>query len=457
MGIRLEWEIAAEDEHIRSIGEDPDTARKRRSALVRLLLTVTLLVGIAAGVVAFIFWRFDQVNSQLERQLRDTVTAEVTALRLGDWNAFSDFQRSATNDWLREQRATFETYQAILRSDESARLTGKIVDIEIDDPRARVHIEEIIDGVTYTRIWSYWFYENGESETEENVNGWRHVPLDYTFWGEPATYTGDNVQINYRSVDAAVANAMGIRMDDWISISCRVLSCDDLPRIQVAIVSDDTGEPRWVDTWRLVVPSPYLTRARSDTPFSPELQQRVGGLLAQRLVGDDAYPSDAHYLRNAVQSWLVGQYLLVETDAYLIESLVRNYGEDSLRQLLTSMPPDANIRVLSQVIGAPLDQADLDWRNFFAWRLNLESDLIQRQNVDAVLALYDTSDPGVLQAAQTRLSQPAPSRITVLDTQPHTSGPDGSPQRSVTVAVAGSDQQQIWLFRLKNNNWLRAS
>ncbi len=455
MGIRLEWEIAAEDERVRSIGEDPDAARKRRNALVRLLLTITLLVGIAAGIVAFIFWRFDQVNSQLERQLRDTVTAEVTALRLGDWNAFSDFQRSATDDWLREQRTTFDTYQAILRADDSARLTGKIVEIEIDDPRARVHIEEIIDGIAYTRIWSYWFYENGE--TEENVDGWRHVPLDYTFWGEPGTYSGDNVQINYRSVDAEVANAMGIRLDDWISISCRILDCGDLPRVQVEIVSDDTREPRWTDTWRVVVPSPYLNRARSDMPFSLELQQQIGSLIAQRLVGDAAYPSDAHYIRNAAQSWLVGQYLLVETDAHLLESLIRNYGEDSLRQLLTSLSPDANIGVLSQIIGTPLDQADLDWRDFFTWRLNIETDLILRQDVDAVLALYDTSDPGVLQAAQARLSQPAPPRVMVLDTQPHTPGPDGSPQRSVTVTVTGSAQQQIWLFRLKGNNWLRAS
>ena len=44
-------------------------------------------------------------------------------------------------------------------------------------------VEEIIGGVPYGRVWFYWRYDDG----------WRHVPPDYTFWGDARTVEADGV------------------------------------------------------------------------------------------------------------------------------------------------------------------------------------------------------------------------------------------------------------------------
>ena len=88
MSIKFDWEVEAEREHIPSAGEDPQAKRRRRRGQLRLLiimLAVALLIG---GVFAAIAVRLRYVDWQVENQLRDTIAAEVGALRLGDRAAF---------------------------------------------------------------------------------------------------------------------------------------------------------------------------------------------------------------------------------------------------------------------------------------------------------------------------------------------------------------------------------
>src|SRR5262245_35957409 len=137
MGIRLDWEIEAEQEQVRQAGEDPNTARIRRRARLRVLLVILLVLALFGGVVAGIFWRLRTVDQQVEQSLRNTVDAEVAALRIGDANAFLAVQRSATDDWQLTQQATFDAYQA-LKVERDLRLTGRVLDAAVDGTRGRI-------------------------------------------------------------------------------------------------------------------------------------------------------------------------------------------------------------------------------------------------------------------------------------------------------------------------------
>ena len=80
MGIRLDWEIEAEQEHRQqSAGEDPEARRKRRRARLRFLLVLFVLLALIGGAVGAVALRLHQVEWETEQLLRDSVTAEVAA------------------------------------------------------------------------------------------------------------------------------------------------------------------------------------------------------------------------------------------------------------------------------------------------------------------------------------------------------------------------------------------
>jgi len=465
MGIRLDWEIEAEQNTYRA-GEAAHAARIRRSARLRLLLIVILLLVIFGGIAAALNIRLRDLEAREEQLLRDVVDAEITNLRLGNYEAFAALQRSGDMAWIDSRQQEFDDYQGLmLRS--NVQLTGQIADIVIDGTRARVTIEEIIDSVPYNRVWFYWRYPD-DGDGDRQIDGWRHVPPDYTFWGDSQTYKGQFVTVTYRSVDEQLAASLGGRLDEWIQIGCAALNCGTLPTIRVDIQVDDDAQLGWgtMDEWLILFPSPYVNRARSDLPFAPELQIEVASLLAERLVVHASasmlpnYPADASYLRQAVVSWLVGRFVQIDTGAYLIQSLANNYNETTVGALIQALQPDSQINILSEITGvSSLDQLVLDWRDFFTWRLTVESDLMSQGQYDAFLGLYDTRDTNVQVLADERYNQnaaPEPQVVTLV--QPTAPAVDGLPQQLVTVQIGiqGSTREEIILFRLVNNNWQRA-
>jgi hypothetical protein len=169
-----------------------------------------------------------------------------------------------------------------------------------------------------------------------NGDGARWLALNLsTYLGAPQTHTNDHVIINYHEVDAAFATRMGDSITNWVTVACDALTCDGLPLIRVEILSRGVSQIDWSsdDPWLLRVPSPYIKRARSDLPFSPELQVEVATLLAERIVLQAAngipavYPADAYFLQQGVISWLVGRFVLIDTESFLITSLAANYGD----------------------------------------------------------------------------------------------------------------------------------
>ncbi|NWG16922.1 MAG: hypothetical protein HXY41_09825 [Chloroflexi bacterium] len=456
MGIKLDWEIEAEQTHVKSAREDPETKRRRRLARLRLLLFVLGVLAIFGAVVGFIYLRLEMVEFEIEELLRNTVDAEIAALRLGDWGAFSIAQRSASGEWLQKQETLFQEYQT-LKLETDVQLTGRILDLTIDRTRARVAVEEIISGVPYTRVWFYWRYDDG----------WRHVPPDYTFWGDVRRFDGQGVSVRYQAVDAPLATSLGPRLEQWLQVGCAALSCGTLPVVMVDIVPDEGLQMSWSgnNPWLLQVPSPYIRRARADMPFDLELQFSAAGLLAERLVTlatnnlQPAYPADVYHLRQAVISWLVGRFVQMNTNSFLIGSLAQNYGETAVGRLLRLMQPDSDVRIFNDAVGAAsLEQINLDWRDLLTWRLATEDELIRRQDAANFLALYDTRDPMVRELAYQRFATAPLELQKVVISAPLEIGADGTPQIRA-VAQVGEDpasRQQI-LFRLVDGTWRRAS
>lgn len=471
MGIRLDWEIESDQRSIKGSGEDPNRKRARRGALLRLLILVGILLGAVAVVGYLIYDRLNEVDAEIERILRDTVESEVAALRISDRSAFLQYQWEGSDAWLDVQQATFEDYEQRLRENPNFQLTGNILDVTIDDPRARVEVQEIESGVPYTRLWFYYRFEQDTDEDGlADVWQWYHVPQDTTFWGESTTIETDRVLLRYNEFDQPLAEPLAQQIDGWITTACETIDCAGLPQITVDIETEDLNSRiQWSDSaiWRLEVLSPYTDRMRTDMPFSPALRSAAATLVAERLTMYAAgFPTVApntaadYFINTAIPSWMVGRFLQANTGADLVESLIQNYGPDALSQLLRTLQTDPRISALSQVGGLPLDQVNLNWRDFFQWRLEREGALIAAQNTNAVLELYDTRDQVVTDAMYARLNQPQPVEpIQVTSVTPTAPSPTGEAQFNVNARIGQADaaSEVMVTFRLVDGVWKRAS
>ncbi|MDX2161289.1 MAG: hypothetical protein SF162_08200 [bacterium] len=452
MSIRLDWEIEAEHEHLRTAEEDPEAKRRRRIARTRFLILLTvvvLLIGAAAGSAAL---RLRYVDWQIEQQLRDTVAAEVATLRIGDLEAYLRMQRSASDAWLQYQQNIFAEYQA-LKTQPNTALTGTITGLEIDGTRARVQLQEVVGGVPYELLWFYWRYEDG----------WRHVPLDTTFWGESRTLTAERVTVRYFAVDQPMGQQVSDRFNGWIDRACGVIDCAALPSITIEIVPDSGAVNGWVNDaeWRMRLASPLIERMPSAQPFVPSLQLAAASALAERLTGyatdfmQVMYPADAYYLRQAFISYLVGRMTGTQTNSFLLQSLERRYGEAAVRAFADVLQPGSSMAMFAPLLNlaSPAD-ADLDWRDLLTWRLALENELIARGAQAEFLSLYDTADPAVSQLAVQRYFNGGSPSAVVTEAIP---GRDAQGNAILETAVSTNDGTLTILFRMVDGVWKRAN
>lgn len=450
MSIKFDWEVEAEREHIPSAGEDPQAKRRRRRGQLRLLiimLAVALLIG---GVFAAIAVRLRYVDWQVENQLRDTIAAEVAALRLGDRAAFLDIQRSADDSWVQQQSALFDRIQES-KLTQTVALTGRVLDVSVDDPRGRARVEEIIGGVPYARTWFYWLYEDG----------WRQVPPDYTFWGSPQSLERPGLTVRYRDFDAPFAPVLADAAAGWWAQGCTLVGCAGLPNLTLEIVPDELLRAGWspVDQWTLQVPSPFVRPTRLDAPFDPALQVEVAGLLAGRLV-DAAYGgaaltkgTDAAFLRDAIASWLVGRWLGADAGALLLTSYSVRAGDEAVAAVARALTPETAISLLGDVAGAPLESLELDWRDYLQQRLALEDSLIAAGDQAGVLALYDSGDSMAQSLALARLGAPAQPNSPRVLAAAHAQDAAGTP--ILRAQVQRGELIEEVVFRLSQGTWKR--
>lgn len=391
MGFKVNWEIEAERERLPDMGEDPELAYAGRRALLRFIGLLLVLLVVVGGIVAAILLRLRYVDFEVEQALRDTVSSEVTALRVGDSDLFLRLQRSASEDWLTVQRASFDNYQA-LKQQSDISLAGTIRDIAIDGQRGRVIVEEIIGGAPYARVWFYWRYEDG----------WFHVPPDFTFWGDPGTIRAGSVEVSYQGLDSRFAQAASEQINAWLSRGCELLGCT-APEMRVVITPADNVATQWLaqDPPYLEMQSPYLRGARTDALFDPVQQLEAANLVARLLVERSLQPApdasgDAAYAHRAAASALVGQFLNVPSGATLIDSVLASRGASDLMLFLGRVTTGEPIvsALTSPEYPAPASDAALDWRDYLVWRLSQEG--ITAQLVTTNLSSDSAGNPIII-------------------------------------------------------------
>ncbi|MFN8528186.1 MAG: hypothetical protein U0670_06215 [Anaerolineae bacterium] len=453
MGIRLDWEIEAEQEQFENGREDPEARRQRRRAQLRFFLVVLAFTVLIGGVVGAAALRLRFVDWQMEQLLRDTVSAEIAALRIGDETAFMSMQRSASDIWMADQRGEFEAYQT-LKTQANTAFTGEITGVVIDRSRARVQVREIIGGVAYERLWFYWQYSDG----------WRHVPPDTTFWGETRTLESDAVRVTYSDADAATAQQVFDRLQAWLQTGCGILPCGTIPQITVEIIPDSLLQPGWLNpsSWSVRLPSPLLDRRRVDSPFDPPAQLVIANGLAERLFAvatssmEMMYPADAYYLKQAVISWFAGRFAGTQTNSFLIDSFVGSYGEAALGEFVRQLQPNSSITLFASLANVPtVADVNVDWRDYLTWRLALEGELITRHAQNEFQVLYDLSDPTARDLATVRYVNAVTSQGWVVTNITRVTDGTGAPLLQATVQGAAPDQ--VVNFRLADGVWKRAN
>jgi hypothetical protein len=332
-------------------------------------------------------------------------------------------------------------------------LTGQVLDVAVDEPRARVRVEEVIGGAPYARTWFYWRYEDG----------WRHVPPDYTFWGGERALERPGFVVRYREFDAPFAPVLADAAATWWAQGCAWMGCDGLPTITIEIVADEALDAGWAgdDQWKLRVPSPFVRAARLDAPFDPAQQVTVARLLAGRLI-DAAHGgelldkgSDAAFLRDAAAEWLIGRWLGADTGSRLLRTYAVRYGDDILAQAVRGIAADTTVSALADAAGQPLEALDVDWSDFLQARLALEDSRIAAGDQPGVLALYDPADMTAQGLAMARLAAQTPvNPPRVLGVEPAV---DANAAPVLRAQVQRGELVEEVVFRLGGGTWLRVS
>jgi len=457
VGIQLDWEIENERTRNTHSGEDPEGRARRGQAFRRLLIVLLAMTALAGCVVWLISWRINEAENQVRSNLVITVENEVAALRIGDRAAFTSIQRSDSQGWLDNQQLIYDAYQA-LKTSANVVLSGRVLNSEIDGPRGRVQVEEIIDGVQYIRTWFYFLYEDG----------WRHVPADYTFWGSANERSVDNLTIRYFAVDTPFADVLAATLPGWLAQGCALVTCSAVPTLTIEVVPDDGIEADWAseDSNRIRLSSPFIGPARTDALFASGQQLRVGGLLAERLVEttNPVQPfafADARYLRQALISFMVERFTGIETNAFSIETLAGTYGDQAVTTLLATLTADSSAQALAAAAGVTsIEQLNIDWRDYLTWRLALEQEVIAARDEANYLALYDTADAGVRDLALARYGIGTSGEIWVITEASQETDASGSIilRASASVRAAnGAERVESVLFRLADGVWRRAS
>lgn len=470
MGVKLDWDIEAEQGKNKQHKEDSEQRSARYLGVFRLLLSVAVFAAILVGIVYVIMQRWEQVNQRQEQVLVDTVQAEVAALRVGDQVSFNALQQSATDDWYIEQQQRFNDYQT-LKVESNVILTGQVLSTEIDGRRARVQVEEIIDGVPYVQTWFYWNYNiRQEDETDEDILGWYHVPPDYTFWGEASEITNESHIIRYSLVDEALANDLNTALENWLADTCLYLDCSTIPLITIDIIPAPNNEVRWANDdptiWQMLLPSPYTGRARADMPFDNTLQIETANAVANRLIdhiSNDAQPlpaSDAAYLQETIATWMLGRFVQINPETHLIQSFVDNYDVNSISNILTNLQSTSNLSLLASVAGVQsIPELNVDWRDFILWRLELEDRLIESGDEATWTTLYEFSDESIRAIAYQRFVNTfTATNRTILEANLNLSE-TGIPQLVARVSVTRGFEtgEEIIVFNLIDGTWKRVN
>ncbi len=360
MPVELEWESGAQPAN----GGDPQPSPQRFNRWWRIVFVVVFLI---AGIAIAIILRLAEIERWQLRTLQDAFNAELAALRIGDLDAFLALQHQGDEIWVNQQVAYFHEVQA----SPHLNLIGEIIDSEISEngDLGIIHFREVEDGIPYERLWFYWSFEEA---------GWRHLPQNTGLWGEAATIASNFVEIRHASRDALLAEALAQTLPGWMELGCQVLSCTQQPGMLVEIIADPNLTLSWhpINPWHMRIPSPLLSRMRSDQPFSPRLQQSLAELVSTQLfltspmATIESSSMDDRYFRQALYSWLVTRFLGIKEISPLLDSVIERYGVHPIASAVNDFGGLKLLPALRKATQSSLAElALLDWRDYLEWKI----------------------------------------------------------------------------------------
>ncbi len=479
MGIQLDWQVESERSKQRAT-EDPSAKHERRQQRRRLLIFMIIVAILLGGVIMAVQWRIHQVDQRAEDDLRATVDVELTALRIGNRSNFINVQRSASEDWMNGQHALFDEYQSFKQNGWLG--DAQIIDIEVDhnQPRGRVVVEQVINDVPYRMVWFYWRYndvvtdQNGDIENTQN--GWRHVPPDIEFWGKEQTIKKDNLRVTYFDLDEDVAKAVAPLAENWWNGSCEKILCEDIPELTIAIVPESLAGPTWdpYDDLTLKIPSPLLGgRAPFDVVPSADIQSTLLEMITLRSLayqagGDLNLVSpyeDIYWISEHAQAWLISDLNPSSPmSSTFFASIEQFWGPQFPTQILQNLNIDSKIGFIEIAFGISVDDMPdeqlnaMDWTDFFQWRLRAEHTAHSANDPDAFRNFYDTLDTAVMGTAAKYFSErdpnsPIPRVVSVTITR------DEFGKRIANVAILPNPDnttvQNTLVFRWVESTWKR--
>lgn len=447
MGVDFRWEIDAAEDQARQGGE---AGRKGGRLRARLLLPVFFAL-VCALIAAGIHLRLREVNQQQEALLRAGVAAEVTALRLGDENAFLQLQDGVDARRQQTWRAEFDAWQARkLEGDDPP--GGGVHALALDGERAWVQVEETINGEARLHTWFYRL----------TAEGWRRVSAAAGWRGAARSWRGEQLRIDYDDIDASLVAQLAPQLEAWLALGCGLLACEAAPLLKAQVVAQ-AMEPSWSteSSWLLLLPSPAAGMARPGATLEPELRESAAHLLAGRLLREQVgeagpgWTREAAWLRASAGAWLAGRMLARDGGQRLLESLSTHYGEEAVARVMQALHPGTTLQLLVEVTGADGPHAArLDWSDLLAWQLGLEADLRRRGERDAFLSLYDGRDESLAVLARARYTVGEFNGPPTVENVAPVAGADGSVLLRADVRHAGGVVPVQ--FRWVEGRWLRA-
>lgn len=447
MGIEFKWDVDAADEQSQPGAVGSRGRRRPWKGLARLVFLLLVLALVAAGF----YLRLREVDAQQESLLRASVEAEITALRLGDLQAYEQFQDSEDPARQLVWRELFDAWQ--LRKVESNARGGEVVALAIGGDDAWVQVEEIINGETWLHAWFY----------RRSGDAWRHVSPQAGWRGHERSHRAGGLRIDYDDIDAPLVAALAPLLESWLESGCGLLNCAASPALSVQVLARP-GVPLWstADSWLLLVPSPRAGPVREGDALNAGLRADIAKLLAERLVREIAgqpgpdWSREAGWLQASAGAWLADRLLQRDSGQHLLQSLSANYGDDALSATIQGLEPGSTLDLVAMVTGvADLNEAALDWRDLLQWQLEQEAATRLAGDVDAFLALYDLRDDALGVLARARLVAGEFIGALAIEEVTPVNSSDGSALLRARVRDASGAVSVF--FRLVEGRWLRAS
>lgn len=424
MGIKLDWDVESDDGWD-EIAEDPAVVAARQQAGRRWLVAALSLLLIVGGLVGGGFWRLRLLESERRDELKVTVTAEITALRIGDQRAYLDLQ--APIDWWREaQAANFQRYQ------QGEAVVGEIVGLDVDLDRGMATLRE---QRSEQPVLVTWFYQHSGA-------GWQHTAPTLEQWEEIQT-ASTVFDVRYRTIDEAYIKQLMPVLDAWwVEVQQLTFGVGAVPRPEIRLTSDPAV--RWINSqeWILQIPSPQVRRRPADgsldTPFMGQIADAFAGRWAAESVGTSINPfpeSDSPWYQVELARWLRYKFApdypsalyplhslaypssepSLPAGSAFLNPLTETYGNEVIPRLTQAVRAnDRIIPALEIATGESVTTLPVTWNDYFTSRLQAEASLAQRGAVAEVDRLY--RDPDRWQRLDGRVSDYAVERAAQIQT-----------------------------------------